>query len=164
MAVPAPYRDIVGTATWAAGAIGVPGAFAFGADIPVLIGIWTTGGVMIAERAGRAVSKDQVAKAATSAVAGAAALFAGSRLASFLFGFLPGPGTVAGIGLNSSLNAYYTYGFLRNVAKLYDAGDTEDYIWHSLSSVWTILLAPDIGDLIGCVSGRDPGLAAHFRN
>jgi len=146
----------VGGAAGAAGAVGIPGAFAFGADVPILIGIWIAGAAAIVDKAGHSASDAQLKALATSALAGAASFVAGSKLAAKLFHLLPGPGTLAAIGVNSSLDAFFTYRFLRCVSKVYDSYDSEEMIWQnlqhgiSLFSVWTLF--DDIEDMINCIA------------
>jgi hypothetical protein len=156
MSVPTRFRSIVGGASLAAGGIGVPGAFAFGADVPFLLGIWTTGAFLIVDEAGGSFSREDIAPLATSALCGAAAFVGGSKIAAKLFHLVPGPGTVAAIGANSFLDAFFTYKFLRSVAKVYDRRDVEDISMEmltscvSLFSAWTFL--DDIKDMTDCLA------------
>lgn len=156
MSVPKKFRSIVGGASKVAGAVGVPGAFAFGADVPVLIKIWVTGAILIANKAGHAASKKEITALATTASSGVATFITGSKLATKLFHLVPGPGTVTAIGVNSSLNAIFTYRFLRSVSKVFDQYDNEEMIWQNLKnglsmiSVFTII--EDIEDMMACMS------------
>lgn len=165
MSVPTRFRKIVGGGTAAAGAIGVPGAFSFGADVPILLSIWGVGGVMIADAAGHHASASQMKALATSAISGGAAFVAGSKLAGKLFHLLPGPGTMAAIGVNSSLDAFFTYRFLRSVAKVYDQCDSEEMVWQNLQngialvSVFSII--SDVSDMMDCI-GEGAGMASQF--
>jgi len=155
MSVPERFRKIVGGGALYAGAVGVPGAFAFGADVPILISIWCIGGVMIASEAGNVTTKDHFKGIATSTLSGAALFLAGSKFAASLFNLLPGPGTMAAIGVNSSLNAFFTYRFLRSVAKVYDKFDTEELIMQnllSLASLFSIFdIGSDVADMMDCM-------------
>lgn len=156
MAVPNQFRKIVGGASLAAGGIGVPGAFSFGADVPALMGIWGTGAVMITKKAGISLSKKKAMGLATNGASGVVTFLSGSKVASMCFHMLPGPGTLAAIGVNSSLNAFFTYRFLRSVAKVCDTYDSEE-ITHqvlmngiALLSLTTIL--SDFGDMKSCMA------------
>jgi hypothetical protein len=155
MSVPNRFRSIVGGASLAAGAVGVPGAFAFGADVPVLIGIWASGAALIVDEAGGSFSKEDLVPLATATVTGTATFIAGSKLAAKLFHLVPGPGTLAAIGVNSFLDAFFTYRFLRAVAKVYDQRDPEEITYQmlmnciSLFSAWTFL--DDIKDMKECM-------------
>jgi hypothetical protein len=156
MSVPSKFRPIVGAAAGAAGGVGVPGAFAFGADVPVLLCIWVAGAGAIIEEAGHSASDEQLKALATSALAGAASFVAGSKIAAKLFHVVPGPGTVAAICVNSTLDAFFTYRFLRSVAKVYDSFDSEEMIWQNLQngfsffSIWTVV--DDVKDMAECIS------------
>ena len=156
MAVPEKFRDIVGAGAAAAGALGVPGAFAFGADVPVLMGIWATGALMISKRAGFQTSEEQVKGLVTSSLGGLALYLTGAKLASKLFHLLPGPGTLAAIGVNSSLNALFTYRFLRSVAKVYDDFDNEEINFqiaiNTLTDLLPWVILDDIHDMYRCMS------------
>ena len=160
MSIPSDFRPIVANCTKTAGVVGVPGAFSFGADVPILIGIWSVGAGMIADEAGNASDSEQLKALASSTLSGVALFLGGSKIASTLFNLLPGPGTVAAIGVNSSLNAFFTYRFLRSVAKIYDKYDDEEMINRSLVSglnlfsVWTI--PADIGDMMEIILEADP--------
>jgi hypothetical protein len=155
MAVPRRFRPIVGGASAAAGALGVPGAFAFGADVPILIGIWTLGAVMIVDKAGATTTKAQLKAFVTSTISGAALFMAGSKLATAIFHLLPGPGTLAAMGVNSSLNALFTYRFLRSVAKVYDDYDGEEMVMRNLNSALSLFsvvgILSDASDMKDCI-------------
>lgn len=156
MSVPTRFRGIVGGATTAAGAIGIPGAFSFGTDVPVLLGIWGAGATIIASESGLDLTKEDFIKLGTSALAGTACFVAGSKLAAKLFHLVPGPGTFAAIGVNSFLDAFFTYRFLRSVAKVFDRYDKEEITMQvlisslSLFSAWTFI--DDVIDMKECIA------------
>lgn len=167
MAVPDQFREIVGGATIAAGGIGVPGAFAFGADVPILIGIWTTGAAMIADQSNRSIEKQEIKAIVVSVASGTATFVAGTKVAAKLFHLLPGPGTLAAVGINSGLNAFFTYKFLRATAKIFDKYDDEEMIMQALGSglqlftVWTF--PTDVIDMVACCSEAGTSMADKFK-
>lgn len=163
MAVPERFRKIVGGATAAAGGVGIVGAFSFGSDVLVLKGIWVTGALMILEKEGVEISKTELLRLTTSALVGAATFVAGSKIAAKLFHMIPGPGTIAAMGVNSFLDAFFTYRFLRSVAKVFDKYDKEEINMQlltscmSLFSIWTFF--DDIQDMKECIA-----LGAEFKH
>lgn len=126
MAVPEQFKKIVAGGAVAAGVIGVPGAFTFGADVPILISIWGYGAALIVSEAGGSTTKKEMLALATSALSGFTFFLIGSKIAAAAFNLVPGPGTLAAVGVNSSLNAFFTYRFLRHVARVYDMYDSEE--------------------------------------
>ena len=51
----------------------------------------------------------------------------GSKVATMALHTFPGAGTLAALGINSGLNAFFTYRYLRSVAKVYDKYDDERF-------------------------------------
>ncbi len=155
MKVPSRFRTIVGGASAAAGAVGIPGAFSFGSDVAVLKGIWVTGTIMIANKDGLELSKNSIVGLAASAIIGAAVFISGSKLAAKLFHLIPGPGTLAAIGVNSFLDAFFTYRFLSSVAKVFDKYDTTQISIQILKNSiklfnpWTFF--DDVEDMKECI-------------
>lgn len=155
MSVPDRFRPIVGAGSAAAGAIGVPGSFVPGADVPILLSIWGVGGCLIADESGNAGCKGALKGFIASSLSGSALFVGGSKLASTCFHLVPGPGTLAAIGVNSSLNAFFTYRFLRCVSKVFDRLDDEEMIMQSLASGVTLFsvfgIASDFADMKDCI-------------
>ena len=121
---------------------------------------------MIDEKAGHKTKAEDVKGLVTSTVSGVTAFLAGSKIAAGLFNAVPGPGTAAAIGVNSSLNAFFTYRFLRSVSKVYDRFDDEEIIWQSLKgglSLFSVLgIASDAGDMVECIA-ESGDLLNHFK-
>jgi len=142
MAVEQKYRDIVRNATMAAGAIGVPGAFSFGADVAAMTGIWATMIVSISQKSGHKVDKVFATKLASGVLAGVGAYVGGSKIAMKLLHLIPGFGSLAAIGVNSTLNALFTYKLGHAISNLFNKGsfDTSD-----ITNTVTILLTLVVG-------------------
>lgn len=156
MAIPQRFRKIVGGASAAAGAVGVPGAFSFGSDVIILKGIWVTGALLIIDKANMKMSRNDALQLATSALVGAATFVAGSKLAAKLFHLVPGPGTLGAICVNSFLDAFFTYRFLRSVAKVVDKYDGEEISYQVFTSCMSLFSVAtffdDIGDMKDCMA------------
>lgn len=161
MTVPSRYVEIVGQHVAASAAIGVPGAFAFGADVPLLIGNWTAGAVRIFEETGFSVEEHEVKSLVGGVISAVAAYIAGASLASKVFHLVPGPGTALAVVANTGLNAFFTYRFLRQVANLCNQHDDEEFIWQMLSNTAALItltgILDDIDDMIRCAraAGED---------
>jgi len=69
MAVPKKYRKIVRTATAAAGGIGIPGAFSFGADVAAMSTTWIAMILAIADKSRHKVDEGNVTEMATTLLA-----------------------------------------------------------------------------------------------
>lgn len=156
MAVKEMYRNIVKVATAAAGAVGVPGAFSFGLDVTALSAIWITMIISIADKSGHKVDKSFAGKLAAGLLAGVAAYIAGSKLAIGLLHLIPGAGTLAAIGVNSLLNALYTYKMGHALSNLFDKGgfDMSDVNWvagNLMSVVLTVPTPSEIADVISMI-------------
>jgi len=167
MSIPVRFRKIVGGASLAAGAVGIPGAFSFGSDVIVLKGIWITGALIIIEEAGVEMKRNDALQLATSALAGAATFVAGSKIAAKLFHLVPGPGTIGAICVNSFLDAFYTYRFLRCVAEVMDKYDEEkigyEILKNSISLFSLTTFFDDIDDMKECMA-EGAHLKALFEN
>lgn len=155
MAVPEKFRKIVGGGTLAAGAVGLPGGLIPHVDVPVLLTIWATGAAMISDKAGYKTTKQQWQGLITTALGGVALYVAGSKLAAQAFKVVPVLGILASMGVNSALNAFFTYRFLRGVAKVYDNFDGEEInfalIKHSLTVFAPWLVASEFADMLACM-------------
>ena len=122
MAVKQKYRGIVRTATMSAGAIGVPGAFSFGADVAAMSTIWVSMIIAISEKSGHKVNGAYAAKLASCVLAGVGAYVGGSKIAMKLLHLIPVAGTLSAIGVNSLLNGLYTYKLGHAISNLFDKG------------------------------------------
>lgn len=117
------YRPIVATSAMAAGAVGIPGAFSGGFDMAAVSGIWTGMTVAIAAKSGHKVDAAFAAKIVTSIATGAAAYLTGSKLLTFALHAVPVAGSLAAMGINGSLNYWFTYRVGRALSALFDRSD-----------------------------------------
>ncbi|MEM7370674.1 MAG: DUF697 domain-containing protein [Bacteroidota bacterium] len=126
MAVPKKYRQIVRTGTVAAGGIGVPGAFSFGADIAAMSTTWIAMILSIADKSGHRMNNVYASKLCASVLSGVGAYVGGSKIAMKLLHLIPAAGTLAAIGVNSLLNALFTYKMGHALSRLFDKGDFDE--------------------------------------
>ena len=165
MAVKQEYRQIVKTATITAGGIGVPGAFSFGVDVVALSGTWAVMILAIASKSGHEVDKPFAAKLTAGVAAGVGAYIVGSKVATQLLHLVPIAGTLAAIGINSSLNALYTYKVGSAVSVLFDKGgfeeaDMADMMNGLLRVIATVPTRGEIADIILMMTKERPRLEA----
>jgi uncharacterized protein (DUF697 family) len=148
MAINWQYRDIVRNATLAAGAIGVPGAFSFGADITAMTATWGAMTVAIAKKSGHQMDAAFSAKVVTGVLAGVAGYLGGSKIATALVSLIPG-GVLVAVGVNSALNALFTYKLGDALAKLFDKGqfDSSDVATAVTTLLSLVVGMPTFGQL-----------------
>jgi len=110
MSIPLSMRTCVLRHTIAAGAIGVPGAFAAHADIPFLIALWAKMFYELAEKTENGLDKKAALRLATALGTAVGTTAAGAKAANTYFTAVSGglalPFTIA---VNSSANALGTY-------------------------------------------------------
>ncbi|HXO27227.1 MAG TPA: hypothetical protein VOA80_07785 [Thermoanaerobaculia bacterium] len=122
MSVKTQYREIVRNGTLSAGAVGLPGAFSFGLDVSAMTGIWIAMMIAVADRSAHRSDRVFAAKVVASVLAGVGAYVGGSKIAVTLLHLIPGAGTLAAMGVNSGLNALFTYKFGHAISNLFDKG------------------------------------------
>lgn len=100
-------------ASGAAGAIGVPRAFAAHGDVVVIAGIWTLLLVDLAEQAGQQLEKAKAAKIVAVVLGGVSAFKVGFKAANTYFAYFAytGAGTLPAMAANAGVNAGVTYIF-----------------------------------------------------
>lgn len=118
----------------------MPGAFRLGTDAPILTGIWVLGTILIARKSSKPIPIKQATAIAAAAVSGVSLFLGGALIASRVFKALPDVGLLETIGIKSSLNAFFTYRYMRAVAKVYDKYDNEEMIHRVLASGVPLLL------------------------
>jgi len=168
MSIPSRFRGIVAGATYTAGAVGIPGGLALGADVPFLIGIWGTGAYLIASQSDCTTTKKQWVGVATACASGVATFVGGAKIAAL---FLPAVGPLAAVGLNASLDALFTYRFLRAVSKVYDRFDREEILQQALynsaylaAGLFSVFALPgDIRDMAALLSEGHAGCRDLFK-
>jgi hypothetical protein len=153
MAVKQQYREIVGAASKAAGLVGIPGAFSFGLDVTVVGGIWAGMIVALGAKSNHQIDKTFALKLSTGVLAGVAAYVGGSKIAMKLLHLIPGAGTLAAIGVNSSLNYLFTYKVGHAISNLfdkgsYDASDVNNLVTTTLTLIVGIPTLGEIGDMM----------------
>lgn len=156
MAIPVKYRSIVVTATKAAGAAGIPGAFLGPVDVAAMAGIWGVMIYAIAEKSdhGAVLNKNTAVTLATSIAEGLALYVGGSKVASYLLHLIPGVGTVGAVGVNVFMNALYTYRLGSHVAKMFERTtlSTEDLLGSAKIIATALVGLPSMSDAHAVVS------------
>jgi uncharacterized protein (DUF697 family) len=156
MAVKKQYRDIVRRATVASGAIGVPGALSFGLDVTAMSGVWVTMILAISDKSKHRVDKVFATKLAAGVLAGVAAYVGGSKIAMGLLHLIPGAGTLAAMGVNSSLNALFTYKLGHALSNLFDKGEFDDSdVTNAIHALLTLIVGlptwSEMSDLVALI-------------
>jgi uncharacterized protein (DUF697 family) len=154
MAVKTEYREIVRRGTLSAGAVGVPGAVSFGLDVTAMTGIWTAMLIAIADKSAHRTDKVFAAKVVAGVLAGVGAYLTGSKIAVGLLNLIPGAGTLAAMGVNSGLNALFTYRFGHAMSSLFDKGtfDTSDAASATATVLTVIVGLPSLNEISDFVS------------
>lgn len=156
--IPEKYKPIVGAAAKTAGAIGVPGAFSFGLDVTAMTGIWGTMTVAIAEKSGHKVDKIFAGKLASAVLVGVGGYVGGSKIVMKLFHLVPGAGSIAAMGVNSFMNAWFTYRVGKALANLFDTGDYSPKDLKSMVQYLLIIIMPvptisELGEAVSLMAG-----------
>jgi uncharacterized protein (DUF697 family) len=171
MSLPTKYAPIVKAAAKTAGAIGVPGAFSFGLDVTVMAGIWTTMTVAIAHKSNHQIDRSFAAKLVSAVLGGIAGYIGGSKLAMKLLHFIPGPGTLAAMGVNSFLDFWFTWRLGKGLAQLFDKKDLSTLdigliAIHLIAIITPIPRMGEIKEIIAMMRDEtltDPELVAMFQ-
>jgi hypothetical protein len=156
MAVKAQYREIVRNGTLTAGAAGLPGAFSFGLDVSVMSGIWIAMMIAISSESAHRTDKIFATKLVSGVLAGVAAYVGGSKIAVGLLHLIPGAGSLAAMGVNSGMNALYTYKFGHAMSNLFDKGNfDEGDVTAAIAAVLTLVACipsfDEISDFVSMV-------------
>jgi hypothetical protein len=124
LAIPTKYRQIVGAASKAAAAAGIPGTFAGGLDIAAVTVIWGAMLLAIAGKSGHREDRAFAMKLVTGVAAGVAAYLGGSKIFTWALTIaFPGAGALAAMGMNSTLNYLFTYRFGHAITAFFEHGD-----------------------------------------
>ena len=125
--IPAKYTGATKKALIAAAGCGPLGAFSGVADLAAITGVWGTFLYTIARRENVEMNKETAAQICKSVLLGAAGYYAGCKMASRLFSFIPGAGTLLGMGISALTNILFTYRFALTVCTVFssDKGKTK---------------------------------------
>jgi uncharacterized protein (DUF697 family) len=138
MTIPEKYEDVTVVAVLAAGGTGIPGVVFPPGDIVAMTGIWTTLAVQVARIAEQPVDRAYAGKLAAAAAVGTGAYMTGSKLFARILVVAPS-GVLAAAGVNSSLNALYTWQFAEVLVELFDddarADDTLTHLARAVSGM-----------------------------
>ena len=137
------HEKAIYTASYAAGAAGLPGAFIPTLDVVAVGGTWATMLCVIAKDANRHFDRDTALKFTTGVVTAGAGYIAGSKLLTFALHLIPGAGTASAVGINCLLNFLYTmrlgrFAALQMEKPDFDTGDFANIIPEMAAIVFTM--------------------------
>ena len=118
--VPYKHREAARTAMIASAALGPLGAFAGAGDMLAVGGIWSVCLVSIAAKEGVTMDKDTALGVCKSILLGVSGYYAGCKVATSLFNFIPGAGTVVAMGASSIANVIFTYRFVLTLCSVFE--------------------------------------------
>lgn len=122
---------IIKIGTRAAGGVGIIGAFA--TDAPALAGIWGTMIYKIAKENYVDLASDTCIKIAACVIASATSFMGGVSLLSKILTWT-GVGLLLGVGLNCTVNYFYTWRLGKVFDEIFDDIDT-DAAYHRLAKI-----------------------------
>ena len=117
--IPEKYRDTTKTALMAAAGCGPLGAFSTIADIATISGIWGAYLYNVARGECIVLDKESAVQICKSALLGMAGYYAGCKTATKFCNFIPGMGTLIGMGVSALTNVLFTYHFALTVCKIF---------------------------------------------
>ena len=149
MELPLRMKTTILWSATAAGAVGIPGAFAAHADVGVLVGIWTTLLIRLAYLSGEQLEKAKAAKIAAGAIGGVSAMTLGVKFGATYFAYT-GVGTVPAIVVNAGANAPLTYLFGKSAASIFLSEGTQESVAEIVKSIIALIIGrrpndPDVG-------------------
>ena len=125
MTIPNNYKSVVKKGVVASIAAGPLGAFAGPFDAGAIGTLWTTMFIAIADKAGHKLDADYIKKFIASSGTGAAAYYAGCKVATWVFHLIPGAGTLLAMGISSLMNSIFTLKFGSVIANSFEKDDFE---------------------------------------
>ena len=158
--IPYRHRDAAKIAMVASAALGPAGAFSGGADILAVGGIWSACLVSIASKEGCSLDKNTALGICKSIAWGVSGYYVGCKVATNMFNFIPGAGTVAAIGASSLANVIFTYRFVLTLCRVFEkAGGSSGLELDRLADeVMTMYkgngLISDLKDIVAIYSGK----------
>ena len=118
--IPYCHRRAAKVALIASAGLGPMGAFSAGEDILAVGGIWSLCLLKIAAEEGCSLDKDTALGICKSAALGVSGYWAGCKLATKMFLFIPGAGIFAAMGASSLANVIFTYRFVLTLCKIFE--------------------------------------------
>ena len=117
--IPYRHRNAAKIALTASAALGPVGAFSAGEDILAVGSIWSACLISIAGKEGCTINKDTALGICKSTALGVAGYWAGCKLATKVFLFIPGAGVLAAMGVSSFANVLFTYRFVLTACEIF---------------------------------------------
>ncbi len=124
MGLPLKINGIIAKNSWSAAAVGVPGAFAAHADIPILVGIWTNMLWKISKESRSNLDFKTIVKAVATFGAAVGTVASGVKIANTYFAST-GVGTPLAIVFNSAANGLATYSIGRTCGNIMQRENVE---------------------------------------
>ena len=117
--IPKKYQKDTKNVLVAAAGVGPLGALTSVGDIAAIAAI--CGGFLysFAKKEGVEIDKDSAVKVCKSALLGMGGYYAGCKLATRIFNFIPGAGTLMGMGVSSVANILFTYRYVLTLCNIF---------------------------------------------
>lgn len=123
--IPRKYRSATQKALIAAAGAGPIGAFVTAADIASIAGIWGALLYSVAKEECYVLDKDVAVNVCKSALLGMGGYYAGCKIATKIFLFIPGAGLFAAMGVSAFANVLFTYRFALTLTTMFQSkGDS----------------------------------------
>lgn len=158
--IPYRHRDAAKIAMVASAALGPAGAFSGGADILAVGGIWSACLVSIASKEGCSLDTATALSICKSIAWGVSGYYIGCKVATNMFNFIPGAGTVAAMGASSLANIIFTYRFVLTLCRVFEnSGNGHALALDKLADEVTTMyngngLLSDLKDIIAIYNGK----------
>ena len=117
--LPEKYHAITKKALIAAAGCGPLGVFSSAADVASIAGVWGTYLYSAARLERVEMTKESAVQICKTVLLGAAGYYAGCKMATRLFMFIPFAGPFMGMGISSLTNVLFTYRFALTVSAVF---------------------------------------------
>jgi uncharacterized protein (DUF697 family) len=138
MDLPFNMQLTVTRSSFAAAAIGIPGAFGAHVDVPAIAAIWTGMLLRLSAQAGSRMENGKAMKVAAGVLAGIGLFKMGFKLANTYIAYT-GIGTIPAVVANAGANGTVTYLFGRSAGKLFLSENKEDSVEGLIKGILTLM-------------------------
>jgi len=135
--IPTGIIDIIRAGIITTAGAAVPGTLIPLLDVGAITGAWAVMFVNIANYHHTKLNVETCTKIITGCGAGVFGYLGGSKIFTFLLNAIPGIGTLGAMGINATLNAYFTYAMGKAFHKMLEINDIND---QTLDEIAAILL------------------------
>lgn len=147
--IPKKYRGATQIALAAAASAGPVGAFVTAADIASIAGIWGTLLYSVAKKESYVLDKDTAVKVCKSALLGMGGYYAGCKVATKIFMFIPGAGFFVGMGVSTFANILFTYRFALTLTTMFRSNGNSLDIQELVANIKNMYTGNGVVDDIG---------------